>query len=146
MLRTLCLLGLLVASLGANAGPEPTRFGDLVVYHNLFNSSMLLPDIAANAGLQRGPTYGVLNIAVQRQGDQGMQAVDATLSGEVRSLIGQPVELEFKRIKEGEAIYFVANYSAAQRGVLLFDIRLQSAPDSPVHNLRFQQEFFPDDQ
>ncbi|MEB3734172.1 DUF4426 domain-containing protein [Halopseudomonas pachastrellae] len=93
MFRRFCLLGLMLLSLNAIAGPEPTRFGDLVVYHNVFNSSMLQPDIAANAGLMRGPTHGVLNVAVQRPDGS---AVDAVLKGEVRSLIGQPVALDFK--------------------------------------------------
>ena len=54
--------------------------------------------------------------------------------------------IDFKRIKEGDAIYFVANYSAAQRGILLFKIDIQAAPGAMVHSLSFQQEFFPDDQ
>ena len=52
------------------------------------------PDIAANAGLKRGPTHGVINVAVQRPDGS---AVDAILKGEVRSLIGQPVALDFNR-------------------------------------------------
>ncbi|MEE3156948.1 MAG: DUF4426 domain-containing protein, partial [Pseudomonadota bacterium] len=66
--------------------------------------------------------------------------------GEVRSLIGQPVALDFKRIQEGDAIYFVANYSATQRGVLLFKVDIQAEEGAMVHSLSFQQEFFPDDQ
>ena len=146
MLRTFAMFALLLLAPWASAGPEPTRFGDLIVYHNVFNSSFLQPDIAAKAGLQRGPSKGVINIAVQRQNNDSPEAVDAILKGEVRSLIGQPVELDFKRIKEGDAIYFVANYSAAQRGILLFKIDIQAAPGAMVHSLSFQQEFFPDDQ
>lgn len=146
MLRTLSLLAMLLLAPVASAAVEPARFGDLIVYHNVFNSSMLQPEIAANAGLQRGPNQGVINIAVQRQKSGKPQAVDAILKGEVRSLIGQPVALQFKRIEEGDAIYFVANYSSAQRGILLFKIDIQAAPGAIVHNLSFQQEFFPDDQ
>ncbi|SDS74539.1 protein of unknown function [Halopseudomonas sabulinigri] len=146
MLRTLLFAVALLADPLLQAAAEPARFGDLIVYHNVFNSSLLQPEIAANAGLQRGPSQGVINIAVQRQENGKAQAVDAILKGEVRSLIGQPVKLDFKRIKEGDAIYFVANYSAAQRGVLLFKIDIQAAPGAMVHSLSFQQEFFPDDQ
>ncbi|MEH6565869.1 MAG: DUF4426 domain-containing protein [Halopseudomonas sp.] len=146
MLRTLLFAASLLIAPLINAAVEPARFGDLIVYHNVFNSSMLQPDIAAAAGLQRGPSQGVINIAVQRQNNGKPQAVDAILKGEVRSLIGQPVKLDFKRIKEGDAIYFVANYSAAQRGMLLFKIDIQAAPGAMVHSLSFQQEFFPDDQ
>ena len=100
MFRRFCLLSLMLLSLNAIAGPEPTRFGDLVVYHNVFNSSMLQPDIAASAGLMRGPTHGVLNVAVQRPDGS---AVDAVLKGEVRSLIGQPVALAFQHLRHRDA-------------------------------------------
>ena len=104
---------------------------------------LLQPDIAASAGLMRGPTHGVLNVAVQRPDGS---AVDAVLKGEVRSLIGQPVALDFKRIQEGDAIYFVANYTSTQRGILLFKVDIQAEEGAMVHSLSFQQEFFPDDQ
>lgn len=143
MFRRLCLLSLMLLSLNVFAGPEPTRFGDLVVYNNVFNSSILQPDIAANAGLKRGPTHGVINVAVQRPDGS---AVDAILKGEVRSLIGQPVALDFNRIQEGDAIYFVANYTSTQRGILLFKVDIQAEEGAMVHSLSFQQEFFPDDQ
>ena len=51
MLRTFAMFALLLLAPWASAGPEPTRFGDLIVYHNVFNSSFLQPDIAAKAGL-----------------------------------------------------------------------------------------------
>ena len=146
MLRNLLFAVALLAAPMLHAAAEPARFGDLIVYHNVFNSSMLQPEIAAAAGLQRGPNKGVINIAVQRQDNGSPNAVDAIVKGEVRSLIGQPVELDFKRIKEGDAIYFVANYSAAQRGILLFKVDIQAEPGAMVHSLSFQQEFFPDDQ
>ena len=86
------------------------------------------------------------NAMVQKMSYISGKDYRAILKGEVRSLIGQPVALDFKRIQEGDAIYFVANYSATQRGVLLFKVDIQSAEGSMVHSLSFQQEFFPDDQ
>ena len=97
----------------------------------------------ASCCAERGPTHGVINVAVQRPDGS---AVDAILKGEVRSLIGQPVALDFNRIQEGDAIYFVANYTSTQRGILLFKVDIQAEEGAMVHSLSFQQEFFPDDQ
>ncbi|GGJ02743.1 DUF4426 domain-containing protein [Halopseudomonas pertucinogena] len=131
----------------AQSGPaqSPQRFGDLLVHHNTFNSSYLQPEIAAAAGLQRGPRQGVVNIAVQRLTDDGIEVVDARVEGTVKNLIQQTTPLKFIRIQEEEAIYFVANYSAAQRGLLQFEVRVQADDNAPVHTVRFQQEFHPDE-
>ena len=131
----------------AQSGPaqSPQRFGDLLVHHNTFNSSYLQPEIAAAAGLQRGPRQGVVNIAVQRVTDDGIEVVDARVEGTVKNLIQQTTPLKFIRIQEEEAIYFVANYSAAQRGLLQFEVRVQADDNAPVHTVRFQQEFHPDE-
>lgn len=147
MLRKMigCLLLFASASALAQVQPNPQRFGNLLVHYNLLNSSYLEPDIAANAGLQRGPTHGVLTLLVQRETASGTGPVDARVSGTVSNLLQQSTPIRFIRIQEDEAIYFVANYTAAQRGVLRFEVNVQAEEGAPVHTLRFQQEFHPDE-
>ena len=149
MLRNLfaALLMLAATTVNAQQGPaqSPQRFGDLLVHHNTFNSSYLQPEIAAAAGLQRGPRQGVVTISVQRLTDEGMQVVDARLDGTVTNLIQQTTPLQFIRLQEDDAIYFVANYSAAQRGLLRFEVKVQAQEGAQTHSVRFQQEFHPDE-
>ncbi len=139
ILRTLICAFLL--SLSSLSWAQSQQVGDLTVYHNTFNSSYLQPEIARSAGLVRGRTHGVVNIAVQRNGEP----VDARISGTVTNLIQQITPLNFIRIQEGDAVYFVANYTAAQRGLLRFEVQVQADDNSPVHSVRFQQDFHPDD-
>lgn len=147
MLRPLTCLLLLVLSSAvfAQAQQKPQRFGDLIVHYNMFNSSYLEPEIAANTGLQRGPTHGVMTILVERDTPTGKKPVDALLSGTVDNLLQQSRPLNFIRIEEGDALYFVANYTSAQRGVLRFKVNIQAEEGAPVHTLQLQQEFFPDE-
>ncbi|UAW98255.1 DUF4426 domain-containing protein [Halopseudomonas nanhaiensis] len=147
MLRKMigCLLLLASATVLGQAQSNPQRFGDLLVHYNLLNSSYLEPEIAANAGLSRGPTHGVITLLVQRDTREGKIPVDARVSGTVSNLLQQSAPIEFIRIQEDEAIYFVANYTAAQRGVLRFEVNVQAEKGAPVHTLRFQQEFHPDE-
>ncbi|SDT05092.1 protein of unknown function [Halopseudomonas xinjiangensis] len=144
--KMICSL-LLLASAAAvgQVQTQPQRFGDLLVHYNLLNSSYLDPEIAANAGLARGPTHGVLTLLVQRDTPEGKVPVDARVSGTVSNLLQQSQPIEFIRIQEDEAIYFVANYTAAQRGVLRFEVNVQAEEGATVHTLRFQQEFHPDE-
>lgn len=139
MLRAL-ILSLLLLPLGALAQQE-TRIGGLTVYHNTFNSSYLQPEIAAGAGLVRGPRHGVVTLAVHRDG----KPVDALLQGQVTNLLSQTTALQFIRIEEGEAVYFVANYTAAQRGLLRFEVKIRADANAPEQVVRFQQEFHPDE-
>ncbi len=147
MLRNLlCALMLIASPLAmAQATSEPQRFGDLLVYRTLFNSSFLQPEVAANTGLERGPNVGVLNILVQRQTPQGPVHVDANLNGTVRNMLGQTQNLDFIRIQEDEAIYFVANYRSTQRGVLRFTVNVQGEEGGQSHEMQFHQEFHPDE-
>lgn len=147
MLRPLmCLLLLMLSSaVFAQAQQKPQRFGDLTVHYNMFHSSYLEPDVAANTGLQRGPTHGVMTILVERDTATGKKPVDALVSGTVDNLLQQSRPLDFIRIEEGDALYFVANYTSAQRGVLRFKVNIQAEEGAPVHTLQLHQEFFPDE-
>lgn len=146
MLRTLiCTLMLTIAPLTVAQEQSPQRFGDILVYFSPFNSSYVAPEVAANVGLERGPEIGVLNIAVQRETPEGPEAVDARVDGTVTTLLGNKTKLDFIRVEEEGALYFVANYRAPVRTVLRFQVNVQPEKDGPVRTLNFQKEFFPDE-
>lgn len=145
LLFTILFLATPLAMAQAQNSAEPERFGDLLVYRTLLNSSYLPAETAANVGLERGPTHGVINIAVQRQTQEGPVAVDAIVQGNVRNVLEQRQKLDFIRVQEEEAIYFVANYTAAQRGVLRFEVTVQAEEGAPTHAMTFMQEFHPDE-
>lgn len=146
MLRTLvCSLILTIAPLAAAQEQSPQRFGDIIVYFNAFNSSYIPPEVAANVGLERAPNQGVLNVAVQRLTSDGPEPVDARVTGTVTTLLEQKSELDFIRVEEEKALYFVTNYTAPMRTVLRFEVNVQPENEGPVHTLNFQKEFFPDE-
>ncbi|QIB50585.1 DUF4426 domain-containing protein [Pseudomonas sp. OIL-1] len=145
LLCTMLFLAAPLAMAQAQSPAEPERFGDLLVYRTVFNSSYLPPETAANVGLERGPTHGVINIAVQRQTPEGPEPIDAIVEGNVRNVLEQRQDLDFIRVQEEEAIYFVANYTAAQRGVLRFEVSVQAEEGAPEHTMTFMQEFYPDE-
>jgi hypothetical protein len=115
-------------------------FGDLDVHYIAFNSGFLQPDIAAATGLVRSKTLGVVNIAVLKAG----QPSDANVSGAVKNLLGQNYPLNFKQVKEGEAIYYLAQFPFEDREVLRFTINVKANGDV-ARSFDFNQEFFPDE-
>ena len=115
-------------------------FGDLDVHYIAFNSGFLQPDIAAATGLVRSKTLGVVNIAVLKAG----QPSDASVSGAGKNLLGQNYPLTFKQVKEGEAIYYLAQFPFEDREVLRFTINVKASGDVD-RSFDFNQEFFPDE-
>ncbi len=114
-------------------------FGDLTVHYSAFNSSFLQPEIAAANGLVRSKQQGVVNIAVFK----AKQASAARVTGTVKNLLSQLTTLEFKQIKEGEAIYYIAQFPFDQQEMLKFTLSVQVGSE-PAQSFSFDQEFFPD--
>ena len=139
MTRIALLLMSLCLSLPALA-EQKQSYGDLDVHYSAFNSGFLQPDVAAATGMVRSKTQGVVNVAVLKAGT----ASNAKVSGSVKNLLGQSTALNFKEVKEGQAIYYLAQFPFEQRETLRFSLSVQAADGVP-HSFDFNQEFFPDE-
>lgn len=122
------------------AAERKQSFGSLDVHYSIFNSSFLQPQVAAANGLVRGPKQGVVNIALLDAG----KAREANVSGNVRNLLGQSRALEFKQIREAEAVYYIAQFRFDSREVLHFDFKVQTS-GGPEHSFSVTQEMFPEE-
>lgn len=121
------------------AAERKYSIGELDIHYSVFNSSFLQPDTAAATGLIRSRGQGVVNIAVLNAGKPSA----ATVSGTVRNLLGQETTLNFRQIREGEAIYSLAQFPLSSREVLKFSISVQQ-PGGAAQTFSFNQEVFPD--
>ena len=139
MTRIALLLMSLCLSLPALA-EQKQSYGDLDVHYSAFNSGFLQPEIAAATGLVRSKSQGVVNVAVLKAGT----ASSAQVSGTVKNLLGQSSALSFKEVKEGKAIYYLAQFPFEQRETLRFTLNVTAADGVP-HSFDFNQEFFPDE-
>ncbi len=139
MTRIALLLMSLCLSLPALA-EQKQSYGDLDVHYSAFNSGFLQPEVAAATGLVRSKSQGVVNVAVLKAGT----ASSAQVSGTVKNLLGQSTALSFKEVKEGKAIYYLAQFPFEQRETLHFTLNVAAADGVP-HSFDFNQEFFPDE-
>ena len=139
MTRSALLLMSLCLSLPALA-EQKQSYGDLDVHYSAFNSGFLQPEIAAATGLVRSKSQGVVNVAVLKAGT----ASNAKVNGTVKNLLGQNTALSFKEVKEGKAIYYLAQFPFEQRETLRFTLNVTAADGVP-HSFDFNQEFFPDE-
>ena len=115
------------------------------VHYNAFNSGFLTPEVAQANGLTRSKVMALLNVSVLKIEDDGTKRpVNALVSGEARNLIGQIKTISFKKIDEGDAIYYLGSFRFSDEELLNFDLDVQPDPNQSPITVRFSQTFYED--
>jgi hypothetical protein len=136
------LLGLVSASANAE---QKIVFGEYEIHYMGLSSSFLTPEVAKLYDIARSGSLGFLNIAVLKQSTDGQvpDAVDVKLTGTIRNLIGQTRELEFRRISEGKAIYYISTFRFDDGDMYNFDLdAVPSNAKQKNFDVKFSQRFY----
>ena len=117
-------------------------FGDYIIHHNVFRSDMLSAEIAKSYNLTRRNNRVVVNIAViKKVPNTTGTATAATVTGQVKNLLGQMKTIEFHRVKEDTAIYYLAEIQFTEGELLRFDIKVTPEGESRAASLKFDKRF-----
>ncbi|EEZ88961.1 conserved hypothetical protein [Vibrio harveyi 1DA3] len=135
---TALLISLL--SLPGMAGQFKTM-KNIEVHYIAFNSTFLTPKIARSYDIKRNGYNAVLNISVLDSASLGKPAVEAKISGQAKNLIGQTQKLTFREVKEGDAIYYLAELGITNEETFTFDIDVK-AGNKGSGKLKFTQKFY----
>ena len=146
-----CVFGALLMSLislSANA-EQKLVFGEYEVHYMGLSSSFLTPEVAKLYDIPRSGSLGFLNISVLQKtaSDLMPAALDVKLTGSIRNLIGQSRELEFRRIQEGKAIYYISTFRFDDGDMYNFD--LDVVPSNAKHknfDVKFSQRFYEEEE
>jgi hypothetical protein len=118
--------------------------GGITVHYAALPTLELRPEVARAHSVTRSGARALLNIAVQqRQDDGSSHAVTAAIEAAATNLAGQRQDLRLREVRDGDAIYYLAEPRIEARDTL--DFSLSVLPDgaaAPV-TVRFRQEFFP---
>ncbi|PKF63094.1 DUF4426 domain-containing protein [Psychromonas sp. psych-6C06] len=114
-------------------------FGNLEVHYIALPSTFIEPYIASQYNLKRSKYTGLVNISVLDKNQQSMP-IEADLVGSGRNLIGQTEQLQFKKIKEGKSIYYIATYPFTNEEIVKFDVQIKA--QDKTHRLKFQHKFY----
>jgi len=115
------------------------------IHYNAFNSSMLTPEIAKQYEIQRSKSLGVLNISVIKdlgESSDNIEAVTAFIEGHAKNSISQMKELNFKKVTEGHAIYYIATFNFAENESLTFNFYVVPKGEKLSTKVSFSQQFF----
>lgn len=128
----------------AETGEQSKKFGDYTVYYNAFNSAVLSPEVARQYGITRAGNLGVVNIAIRRGKGKSSSPSSSIVNGEVANLLSQTNPLNFKKVEESGAIYYLATFRFDNQDNLTF--KIDFTPDDSKRNFKFsfQNQFFVD--
>ena len=140
LLRCLLLSCALVSSA---ALAEEQTFGDYTVHYQAVNSTFLSPEIAEQYDIVRSERRAFLNIAVLRNEDDGSTTpVTATLNGSKHNLLQQAEAIEFRQIREGEAIYYIGQFDFSDREVLRFTLEVHPEGQEGAHTIEWTTQLY----
>lgn len=140
LLAVLALLGSGLLFQAQALAEEKTRLGDWDVHHIVFTSTFLTPEIAKANGIVRSKYNAIVNISVLDKDTQEAQNISVT--GTARNLLGSSKTLSFKKVTDGEAIYYLAVFSYAHKENFRFEINLQKGNEQQL--LKLQQVMYVD--
>lgn len=99
---------------------------DAEVHYVVFNSTFMTPQIARSYGLKRNEFTATVNVSVLDRASAGKPAMAVRIEGSAKNLIGQTRTLEFKEIKEGDAIYYLAQFPIVNEDTYKFTIDIDA--------------------
>mgnify|MGYP003706580203 CR=1 FL=1 len=119
------------------------RSGDYEIHYSAFNSTFLSPEVASAYKQPREPRTGIVNVAIRNtKNSQIGKAVTATINGQAKNLLSQITTLTFQEVKEGDAIYYLANFRFNNEDTLNFNLDIRPEQRPPVQQVKFQQQLF----
>ncbi|MDL0432419.1 DUF4426 domain-containing protein [Marinobacter sp. TBZ242] len=142
-LALLSLACLTLLSAQSHAGSKD--FGEFQVHWSVFPSTFLAPEVARENNLNRSKSIGIVNISIMQETDNGgLEPVSGQVEGKVLNEVQQPKFLAFRRIQEGNAVYFIAEYQYSDAELMTFEITARPTGAQQDLPVRFTHTLFND--
>jgi len=142
MKKLLQLLGIsLLLTFQSIAFAESSQnVGNYIVHYNAISTESLPPAVARAYGITRSKNRGLLNISVLKKGAE-FEGVEADIHVSATNLTGQLRDIPLRKIQEQKAVYYISEFSVADRETLDFSIKVTTA-DNKTGNMKLRQQFF----
>jgi len=131
--------------LGAMA-EDSTEVGNYTVHHNAFTTDTLVPAVAKQYGVTRSKNMAILNVVVLEKTmgkeTQPLAPVPADIKASAANLTGQLRDLELREIREGNSIYYIAEFRVADQETLDFTLGVTPKGAKEGFTVKFRQQFF----
>ena len=118
------------------------KLGSMNVHYMAIGSTFFTPEIAKAYGITRSRYNGLINISVLDNTKAGNPAKTVSISGQAKNNLGQFKTLEFQEVKEGDAIYYLAQVNYNDEETLHFTLTINNGTEQQT--LKFSQKFYVD--
>lgn len=121
--------------------PGVVVLGNHELRYGTVPASELPREVAEAYGIERRAGVLVLSVSVLRREDGRLPApVEASLGGTQRSLVGEPLALEFRELRSGSGPSWVAEISPTAPGIVLIDFEALPAEGGPPLQASLKRE------
>ena len=120
---------------------QSETFGPFELHYSVVNTTFLDPKIASTYGITRGAKRAILNLAVRENAESGSEARAMQLQGRTWDLI-QNQFLEFQEIREGEAIYYIAEFKFINEEWRFFEVDFRPDGADETYTFKFKHQLY----
>ena len=125
----------------AAAAQQSETFGPFELHYSVVNTTFLEPKIAATYNITRGEKRAIINLAVRERVNGGSAARAMLLQGRTWDLI-QNQDLEFKEIREGDAIYYIAEFKFINEEWRFFEMDFRPTGADKTYTFKFKHQLY----
>ncbi len=141
-MKYLLLLITLLCISGQAGAQQSEMFGPFELHYSVVNTTFLDPEIAAKYGITRGEKRAILNLAVREHlVGGGTEARTMLLEGRTWDLI-QNQFLQFKEIREGQAIYYIAQFKFINEEWRFFEMDFRPEGADQTYTFKFKHQLY----
>lgn len=145
MKRSLLALSLLWLSASASA-QQLVRDGSTVVHYAAMSTQDLSPEMARQYGIRQNSKRAMLLLNLQRETAPGKTTpLRGTATGTARNLMGDLQTLTLRPAGGDSAQDLIAEFDISHLEFLNFDIDVRPEGSTRSLKIKFQQQFFSDD-
>ena len=138
--RLATLFAVLLVSSAALA-QQSEMFGPFELHYSVVNTTFLEPKVAATYGITRGKKRAILNLAVREHIDETTVGRTMLLKGKTWDLIHNQ-ELEFQEVREGEAIYYIAEFDFINEEFRFFEVYFRPEGADETYTFKFKHQLY----
>jgi hypothetical protein len=120
---------------------QSETFGPFELHYSVVDTTFLDPKIASTYGITRGAKRAILNLAVREKVENGSEPRAMRLQGRTWDLI-QNQFLDFKEIREGEAIYYIAEFRFISEEWRFFEIDFRPDGAGETYTFKFKHQLY----
>ncbi|MEK9711153.1 MAG: DUF4426 domain-containing protein [Thalassolituus sp.] len=127
----------------ADRGERKQVFGNYEVHYIGLNSSFIPEDAAEAYDIPRSRSLGYLSVSVlDTDAGELPLPVSANVTGTMKNLIGQTRTIEFREIKETNAVYYVSTFRFDKNDIYRINLQVTPEGQSKTFSVDFSQQFY----